>query len=181
MAVAALLGAACVVCALPNVGWGWPIVIAWTPLLRLGPRMTWKQRLLSGWLMGFLYQAVLFRWIVFTAREMSGLPEAVGLLLLALFAGWHGLMCGVSLALAEPARRAAERLTTGAGPVAVATVFGEHGVSIRSMEQEGMGSEARLVFITHGARERDVRATLQDLRSLEAVRAVGSVLRVIGD
>jgi homoserine dehydrogenase len=63
----------------------------------------------------------------------------------------------------------------------VATVFGEHGVSIRSMEQEGLGGEARLVFITHAARERDVRSTLQDLRSLEAVRSVGSVLRVIGD
>jgi len=63
----------------------------------------------------------------------------------------------------------------------VAAVFGKHEVSIRSMEQEGLGSEARLVFITHGARERDVRATLHDLRSLEAVRAVGSVLRVIGD
>ncbi|HCV35183.1 MAG TPA: homoserine dehydrogenase, partial [Acidimicrobiaceae bacterium] len=63
----------------------------------------------------------------------------------------------------------------------VATVFGEHGVSIRSMEQEGLGGEARLVFITHGARERDLRATLDELRSLEAVRAVGSVLRVIGD
>jgi len=63
----------------------------------------------------------------------------------------------------------------------VATVFGEHGVSIRSMEQEGLGGEARLVFITHGARERDLRSTLQDLRSLDAVRAVGSVLRVIGD
>ncbi len=64
---------------------------------------------------------------------------------------------------------------------AVATVFGSHEVSIRSMEQEGMGGEARLVFITHGARERDLRATLADLRSLDAVRAVGSVLRVIGD
>ncbi|MCH2423815.1 MAG: homoserine dehydrogenase [Acidimicrobiales bacterium] len=64
---------------------------------------------------------------------------------------------------------------------AVAAVFGSHEVSIRSMEQEGMGGEARLVFITHGARERDLRATLADLRSLEAVRAVGSVLRVIGD
>ena len=63
----------------------------------------------------------------------------------------------------------------------VATVFGEHGVSIRSMEQEGLGGEARLVFITHAARERDVRSTLQDLRSLDAVRSVGSVLRVIGD
>lgn len=64
---------------------------------------------------------------------------------------------------------------------AVAAVFGEHGVSIRSMEQEGLGSEARLVFITHDACERDVRATLTELRSLEAVRAVGSVLRVIGN
>jgi homoserine dehydrogenase len=63
----------------------------------------------------------------------------------------------------------------------VATVFGEHGVSIRSMEQEGLGGEARLVFITHAARERDLRSTLQDLRSLDAVRSVGSVLRVIGD
>ena len=49
------------------------------------------------------------------------------------------------------------------------------------MEQEAMGGEARLVFITHVARERDLRATLADLRSLDAVRAVGSVLRVIGD
>ena len=63
----------------------------------------------------------------------------------------------------------------------VATVFGENGVSIRSMEQEGLGGEARLVFITHAAKERDLRSTLQGLRSLDAVRAVGSVLRVIGD
>ena len=63
----------------------------------------------------------------------------------------------------------------------VAPVFGEHGVSIRSMEQEGLGGEARLVGITHAAKERDLRSTLQGLRSLDAVRAVGSVLRVIGD
>ena len=35
----------------------------------------------------------------------------------------------------------------------VAGVFGDHGVSIRSMEQEGLGDEARLIFITHRARE----------------------------
>ena len=64
---------------------------------------------------------------------------------------------------------------------AVAAVFGSHEVSIRSMEQEGMGGEARLVFITHGARARDLRAPLADLRSLDPGRAVGSVLRVIGD
>jgi homoserine dehydrogenase len=62
----------------------------------------------------------------------------------------------------------------------VATVFGRHGVSIRSMEQEGLGEEARCTFITHEAREADVQATLGELRSLEAVRTVRGVLRVVG-
>ena len=61
----------------------------------------------------------------------------------------------------------------------VAGVFGDHGVSIRSMEQEGLGDEARLVFITHEAVERDVQATLHTLRELEVVDRVVSVLRVI--
>jgi homoserine dehydrogenase len=60
----------------------------------------------------------------------------------------------------------------------VAGVFGEHGVSIRSMEQEDLDDEARLIFITHLAVERDLQATLHGLRELEAVRSVGSVLRV---
>ena len=63
----------------------------------------------------------------------------------------------------------------------VAGVFGEHAVSIRSMEQEGLGGEARLIFITHRAREADVQATLRDLRGLEAVDRIGSVLRVVGE
>jgi homoserine dehydrogenase len=61
----------------------------------------------------------------------------------------------------------------------VAGVFGDHAVSIRSMEQEGLGDEARLIFITHTAREADVQATLRDLRQLEAVDRIGSVLRVV--
>ncbi|CAN5714490.1 homoserine dehydrogenase [soil metagenome] len=63
---------------------------------------------------------------------------------------------------------------------AVAEVFERHGVSIRSMEQEGLGDEARIIFITHDARERDVQATLADLRGLEVVDRIVSVLRVIG-
>ncbi|HEY3139883.1 MAG TPA: homoserine dehydrogenase [Acidimicrobiales bacterium] len=63
---------------------------------------------------------------------------------------------------------------------AVAGVFGRHEVSIRSMEQEGLGDEARLVFITHMAREAAVQATLRDLRQLDAVDRITSVLRVIG-
>ena len=63
----------------------------------------------------------------------------------------------------------------------VAGVLGEHGVSIRSMEQEGLGDEASLTFITHRAREADVRATLRDFSALDAVRRIGSVIRVVGD
>jgi homoserine dehydrogenase len=63
---------------------------------------------------------------------------------------------------------------------AVAGVLGDHGVSIRSMEQIGLGGEARLLFITHTARESDLRATLEDLRDLDDVDRVNSVLRVLG-
>ena len=62
----------------------------------------------------------------------------------------------------------------------VAGVFGDHGVSIRSMEQEGLGGEARLIFVTHRAREAAVRATLAGLSALDAVDRIGSVLRVVG-
>ena len=63
---------------------------------------------------------------------------------------------------------------------AVASVFGDHNVSIRSMEQTGLGAEARLEFITHTALEADVRATLAELSGLDAVERVGSVIRVVG-
>lgn len=63
----------------------------------------------------------------------------------------------------------------------IAGAFGEHAVSIKSMEQRGISTDARLVFITHRARESDLRATLDALRDVEAVHRVGSVLRVVGD
>ncbi len=62
---------------------------------------------------------------------------------------------------------------------AVAAVFGAHGVSIRSMEQVGLGDEARLMFLTHEAREGDVRATLAELEGLDEVDRVGGMLRVM--
>jgi homoserine dehydrogenase len=63
----------------------------------------------------------------------------------------------------------------------VAGVLGNHGVSIQSMEQQGLGDDARLVFITHVAREADVQNTLKELDGLDAVRNIGGLLRVIGD
>lgn len=61
----------------------------------------------------------------------------------------------------------------------VATVFGEHGVSIKSMEQQGLGEGARLIFITHTSVERDLQATLHALRALDVVNELRTVVRVI--
>ena len=63
---------------------------------------------------------------------------------------------------------------------AVAKVFGDHHVSIRSMEQEGHAGEARLMFVTHSASEGDVRATLEALAGLDTVGQIGGVMRMVG-
>ena len=64
---------------------------------------------------------------------------------------------------------------------AIATKFGEHRVSIRSMQQRDVGDEARLIFVTHTAKESDLRATVAALENVDVVHRVGSVLRVIGN
>ncbi len=62
----------------------------------------------------------------------------------------------------------------------VAAAFSRHEVSIVQVLQLGMGDEARLMLVTHTARERDMQATVADLRELDVVDRVGSLLRVIG-
>jgi homoserine dehydrogenase len=64
---------------------------------------------------------------------------------------------------------------------AIASAFGQHQVSIKSMQQQGMADDARLIFVTHKARERDLEATMHDVRKLDVVHKVGSVLRVVGE
>ena len=61
----------------------------------------------------------------------------------------------------------------------VAGIFGNHGVSIQSMEQSGFGDEARLSFVTHSALTQNVHATIDDLAKLESVDSVGACFRVI--
>jgi len=64
---------------------------------------------------------------------------------------------------------------------AIASAFGAHGVSIKSMQQVGIAEEARLIFVTHKAKERDLEATMHDVRALDVVHKVGSILRVVGE
>jgi homoserine dehydrogenase len=63
----------------------------------------------------------------------------------------------------------------------IAGAFGHHSVSIKSVWQEGTGEEARIVMITHRANDGALRATVDDLRDLDVVGAVRSVLRVQGE
>jgi homoserine dehydrogenase len=63
---------------------------------------------------------------------------------------------------------------------AVAGVLARNDVSVRAMEQEGLRDDARLVFITHSARESSVQTCLRELRDLDVVTRIGSLLRVIG-
>ena len=63
---------------------------------------------------------------------------------------------------------------------AVTGAFANNGVSIRAAEQEGIGADARLVFITHVAKESDLQATVRQLREMDVVKQVGGMLRVVG-
>jgi len=64
---------------------------------------------------------------------------------------------------------------------AVAGVFAEHDVSIQTVRQEGRNDEATLVVVTHTASDASLAATVADLRRLDIVREVTSVMRVEGD
>jgi homoserine dehydrogenase len=63
----------------------------------------------------------------------------------------------------------------------VAGVFARHGVSIATVNQAGRGDEAILVIVTHGAPDAALAATVAELRTLDVVRSVASVLRVEGE
>jgi len=63
---------------------------------------------------------------------------------------------------------------------AVANTFAEHDVSIRTVRQEGHGDDASLVVVTHVASDAALQAVVEELRGLDVVRAVASVMRVEG-
>ena len=58
---------------------------------------------------------------------------------------------------------------------------GSHGISIRSVWQEGYGNEAQLVMVTHRGKEANLQATVDELGKLDVVTKVVSVLRVEGE
>lgn len=63
---------------------------------------------------------------------------------------------------------------------AVAQAFAEYDVSIKTVRQEGHGSDAQLVIVTHEADDAALSATVESIRGLDMVRDVSSVMRVEG-
>ena len=64
---------------------------------------------------------------------------------------------------------------------AVAQAFADNGVSIQVVRQDGHGDEAGLVVRTHTATDAALAATIERLRSTDAVRNVVGVMRVEGE
>ncbi len=61
----------------------------------------------------------------------------------------------------------------------VTRTFGDHTVSIRSMEQDAQAGGARLLFVTHAARWTEVQRTVEALAALEPVRRIGGAIRIV--
>jgi homoserine dehydrogenase len=63
----------------------------------------------------------------------------------------------------------------------VAQTFTTHGVSIQNVRQEGHGDDAALVIVTHIATDAALASTVDELRTMDTVRAVAGVMRVEGE
>jgi homoserine dehydrogenase len=85
---------------------------------------------------------------------------------------------------AEVATKWSVRLLVADRPgvlAAIASAFGDCDVSIKSVWQEGQGSEAALLIGTHRAPEARQRKAVEALRGLDVVRSVESVIRIESD
>lgn len=132
--------------------------------------------------------------LMFYGRGAGGAPTASAVFgdlvdaAINLRAGTHGSLGSLGRATIRPIDETSAEYLLGLDVAdqpgvlhAVTGVFARNGVSIRAAEQEGKGADARLVFITHVAKEKDVQATVRELKGLDVVLDVGGLLRVIGD
>jgi len=63
----------------------------------------------------------------------------------------------------------------------VASVFAMHDVSIAAVRQQGRGTDASLVIVTHSAPDAALRSTVDKVAGMSVVRDVVSVMRVEGE
>ncbi|MEZ7961367.1 MAG: homoserine dehydrogenase, partial [Ilumatobacter sp.] len=124
--------------------------------------------------------------LMFYGRGAGGAPTASAVFgdvvdaAINLRAGTHGSLGELAKATIRPIDETSAEYLLGLDVAdqpgvlhSVTGVFAKHGVSIRAAEQEGNGPDARLVFITHSALEKDVQATVRELNELDVVLKVG--------
>uniref|UniRef100_A0A6J5Z795 homoserine dehydrogenase n=1 Tax=freshwater metagenome TaxID=449393 RepID=A0A6J5Z795_9ZZZZ len=63
----------------------------------------------------------------------------------------------------------------------VAKLLGEHGVSVKSVAQSGLGDNARLVMVTHPILEASFNSACEQLAGLEFIRSAPRAIRVIDE
>lgn len=61
----------------------------------------------------------------------------------------------------------------------LAATFAARGISLKTIRQEESTKGARLIVVTHSAREADLAATVEELKSASSVHSVDSVIRLI--
>ena len=61
----------------------------------------------------------------------------------------------------------------------VATVLGEHGISVKSVVQRGLGEDARLTMVVHECRESAFKAALAAIGRLDLLKSPPRAIRVI--
>jgi len=103
-----------------------PLLIALRPFTSAagqGRPVSRKARFWLGWLTGFVFQLVLFRWIPFTLGEMTAFPEALTLTMWALYAAWHGLQIALFAAFVVPVEDLVAKRFPALTPVAAAVFY----------------------------------------------------------
>ncbi|GAB3076427.1 homoserine dehydrogenase [Corynebacterium aquatimens] len=58
--------------------------------------------------------------------------------------------------------------------------FADQGISISAVRQEEHGDDSRLIVVTHASLERKLAAIVEELKTLDDVRAINSVIRLDG-
>jgi len=94
--------------------------LAYVPLLvQLRGIVRWQGRFFAGWRAGTLLHLLVYPWIGFTMRSMSGIDYPLSTLILLAYALGMGLFQGLFATFAEPVRR----LSGKVAPLALGTLY----------------------------------------------------------
>jgi homoserine dehydrogenase len=61
----------------------------------------------------------------------------------------------------------------------IAGVLGDHGISVKSVVQKGLGDNARLVMVVHPVLESRFTAAMADIAGLAVLRGAPRAIRVL--